>query len=126
MIRLFVRDKKPSLAWREIAHYIFEVPHAKGGLFERLEKVKPYAGRVIKMVQQIHVKDKKHLQSFLKEIEQKGGEGVVVRDSHAPYIDKRTNKALKVKTFHDTGCQVVTFKYQSFTKYGKPQGRDLA
>ena len=74
MIRLFVRDKKPSLAWREIAHYIFEVPHAKGGLFERLEKVKPYAGRVIKMVQQIHVKDKKHLQSFLKEIEQKGGD----------------------------------------------------
>jgi len=167
-IASIVRDKTPSLAWREIAHHIFEVPHAKGGLFERLEKVKPYVGKVIKVVQQIPIKDKEHLQFFLKEIEKKSGEGVVVRDPNAPYIDKRTSKALKVKTFHDTECQVVgysegkgkyknmlgaiecqmnngilfkigtglsdklradppkigamvTFKYQSFTKYGKPR-----
>lgn len=167
-ISSIVRDKTPSKEWEEIGHYIFEVPNAKGGLFERLEKVKPYTGRVIKIVQQIPLQDKKHLQSFLKEIEQKGGEGVVVRDPNAPYVDKRSNKALKVKTFHDTECQVVgysegkgkynnmlgaiecqmsngvlfkigtglsdklranppklgamvTFKYQSFTKYGKPR-----
>ena len=105
---------------------------------------------------------------FLKEIEAKGGEGVVVRDPNAPYIAKRTNRALKVKTFHDEECKIIgynsgkgkyssllgsftckmengttfkigsglsdnlrqsppgigtiiTFKYQEFTKYGKPR-----
>ena len=167
-IASIVRDKIPSKAWSEISHHIFEVPHAKGGLFERLSKVKPYEGKIIKIVPQIEIKDTAHLQTFLKEIERQDGEGVVVRDPNAPYIDKRTNKALKVKTFHDAECEVlgytqgqgkfkglvgaleckldnnttfkigtglsdkqrknppaigtlVTFKYQSFTKYGKPR-----
>jgi DNA ligase-1 len=46
---------------------------------------------------------------FLKEIEKKGGEGVVVRDPNAPYIAKRTSKALKVKSFYDTECKVVGY-----------------
>lgn len=167
-ISSIVRDTNPSKRWREIKHYIFEVPHAKGGLFERLSKVQPYTSEVIKIIPQIEVRDKAHLQTFLKEIERKDGEGVVVRDPNALYIDKRTNKALKVKTFHDTECEVVgytqgkgkfkglvgalvcqldnnvtfkigsglsdkvrakppaigsevTFKYQGFTKYGKPR-----
>lgn len=167
-IASIVRDKIPSKAWSEVSHHIFEVPHAKGGLFKRLSKVKPYEGKIIKIVPQIEVKNQAHLQIFLKEIERQDGEGVVVRDPNAPYIDKRTNKALKVKTFHDAECEVlgytqgqgkfkglvgaleckldnnttfkigtglsdeqrknppaigtlVTFKYQSFTKYGKPR-----
>jgi len=177
-ISSIVRDKVPSKEWKEITHHIFEVPNAKGGLFERLAKVKPYEGKIIKIVQQLPIKNREHLQSFLKRIEQKNGEGLVVRDPKAPYINRRTSKALKVKTFHDAECEVmgytkgkgkyqnivgaiecqmkngtlfkigtglsdalranppkigamVTFKYQSFTKYGKPRfpvflrGRDV-
>ena len=163
-----VRDKTPTNGWREIKHYIFEVPNAKGGLFERLEKVKPYENEYIKILDQIKVKDKKHLDTFLKEIESQKGEGVVVRDPKAPYINRRTAKVLKVKSFLDSECIVtsytkgkgkyqgmvgalvcklsngiefkigsglsnkeranppkvgamVTFKYQNFTKYGKPR-----
>jgi len=163
-----VRDKIPSNAWREVKHYIFEVPHAKGGLFERLSKVKAYESNFIKIIPQIRVKSKAHLKEFLTEIENKGGEGVVVRDPNAPYIDRRTSKALKVKSFHDAECKIVgytqgkgkykgmvgalkceleggmvikigsgfidnmrrtpptiggtiTYKYQGFTKYGKPR-----
>jgi len=163
-----VRDKIPSEKWREIKHYIFEVPHMKGNLFERLKKLKPYENRYIKILPQIEVKSKENLQHFLKEIESKGGEGVVVRDPNTPYIDKRTDKALKVKSFKDMECKVIgytqgrgkyreligalkcrlesgiefkigsglsnderknppkigdliTFKYQNFTKYGKPR-----
>ncbi len=167
-ISSIVRDKTPGKEWEKVKHYIFEVPHAQGGLFQRLKKAKPYAGKVIRILKQIPIKDSTHLESLLKEIEEKGGEGLVVRDPNAPYISKRTSKALKVKTFQDTECEVigytkgkgkykdvvgaiqcqlengvqfkigtglsdkiranppkigkmVTFKYQSFTKYGKPR-----
>ena len=106
-ISSIVRDKTPSEKWREIKHYIFEVPNAKGGLFERLEKVKPYAGKQIKIIKQIPIKSKKHMQNFLHQIEAKGGEGLVVRDPNAPYINRRTSKALKVKSFKDRECKVV-------------------
>ena len=120
-ISSIVRDKKPSLEWREITHNIFEVPHAKGNLFERLAKVKPYQSSIIKVIPQIYIKNKAHMQEFLKEVESKGGEGIVVRDPHAPYIDKRTSKALKVKSFLDTECEVIAIN-QGKGKYKDMMG----
>lgn len=167
-ISSIVRDKRPGKEWEEIKHYIFEVPHAEGGLFERLKKLKPYASKTIRILKQIPIKDNTHFELLLKEIEEQGGEGLVVRDPKAPYINKRTSKALKVKTFHDAECtvlgytkgkgkyknvtgaiacqlengiqfkigtgfsdemrtnppkigEIITFKYQGFTKYGKPR-----
>ena len=102
-----VRDKTPSSKWREIKHYIFEVPNAKGNLFQRLAKVKPYVGKYIKIIKQIPIKNRQHMQNFLHKIEAMGGEGVVVRDPNVPYIGKRTSKVLKVKSFKDTECIVV-------------------
>ncbi len=93
--------------WERFTYNIFEVPNAKGGLFERLSKVKPYESKILKIIPQIKVKNKDHLQKFLKEIEAKGGEGVVVRDPNSLYISKRTSKALKVKSFYDTECKVI-------------------
>jgi len=108
-ISSIVRDKTPSDGWREIKHYIFEVPNAKGGLFERLKRVKSYQNSIIKIIPQIFIKDKNHLQQFLIDIEAKKGEGVVVRDPKALYINKRTNKALKVKTFLDKECKITAY-----------------
>jgi len=106
-ISSIVRDKEPSTQWREIKHYIFEVPNAKGGLFKRLSCVKKYESHIIKIIPQIKIKDKNHLQQFLMDIDSSGGEGVVVRDPKALYINKRTNKALKVKTFLDKECRII-------------------
>jgi DNA ligase-1 len=116
-ISSIVRDKTPSSEWRKVTYNIFEVPHAKGNLFERLAKVKPYESKIIKIIPQYKIHSKKEMDKFLKEIEKKGGEGVVVRDPNAPYIAKRTSKALKVKSFYDTECKVVGYtqgkgKYQ--------------
>ncbi len=109
-ISSIVRDKIPNeKAWKQIKHYIFEVPNAKGGLLERLKKVAPYEGEIIKLIPQIPIKNKKHLQTFLKEIEYKRGEGVVVRDPNTPYIAKRTSKALKVKSFLDKECKIIGY-----------------
>jgi len=108
-ISSIVRDNKPSSKWKEITYNIFEVPNSEGGLFKRLNKVKPYENEYLKIIPQKYVKNKKELQKFLKQIEKKGGEGVVVRDPKAPYINKRTNKALKVKSFLDSECKVIAY-----------------
>ncbi len=108
-ISSIVRDKVPSKKWKEIKHYIFEVPNAKGNLFQRLKIVKPYEGKYIQIIPQIKVKNKKLLLNFLHQVEKKGGEGVVVRDPNTPYIAKRTSKALKVKSFLDTECVIVGY-----------------
>lgn len=118
-ISSIVRDKTPSKKWREIKHYIFEVPNAKGNLFQRLKIVKPYEGKYIKIIPQIKVKNKKQLLNFLHQVEKKGGEGVVVRDPNTSYIAKRTSKALKVKSFLDTECKIV-----GYTK-GKGKYKDM-
>jgi DNA ligase-1 len=108
-ISSIVRDKIPSKKWKEITYNIFEVPHMDGGLFQRLSKVKSYESSIIKIIPQIKIKNKKHLENFLREIESKKGEGVVIRDPNSSYISKRTNKALKVKSFLDKECRVVGY-----------------
>ncbi len=171
-IQSIVMDKKPSKKWSEITYNIFEVPHQKGSLMERLEILRDYlkSHKIphVKIIKQIICKDKLHLKKFFKDIKRKGGEGVVLRDLKAPYIAKRTSKALKYKDFLDDECEVIsynkgkgkyegvlgsftcklkngiifkigsglidkerrnppaigqmiTFKYQGLTKYGKPR-----
>lgn len=167
-ISSIVRDKNPSEYWKEIKHYIFEVPDAKGNLFHRLKKVEAFENNIIKILPQIKIQNQQHLEIFHKDLENKGAEGVVVRDPKMPYIASRTSTALKIKTFHDAECEVightkgkgkyigmlgalkcrlnngiifkigtglsdnerrnppkigelVTFKYQELTKYGKPR-----
>jgi len=110
-ISSIVRDKVPSKEWKQIRHYIFEVPNMEGGLFQRLAKVKPYENDQIKLIKQVHIDNKKELEEFLSCIESKGGEGVVVRDPNAPYINKRTFKALKVKHFLDDECEIVGYTH---------------
>lgn len=104
-----VRDAVPSGEWSEVTYHIFEVPHVQGGLVERLQKVKPYESKILKIIPQIKIRSKRHLQVFLKSIESEGGEGVVVRDPTVAYIAKRTSKALKVKTFQDAECKVEEY-----------------
>ena len=108
-ISSIVRDKIPSKEWREITYHIFEVPNAKGNLFERLTKVKPYESKILKSVKQIEIKDKKHLDIFLDDILKKRGEGVVVRNPNVGYINHRTSMALKVKKFKDAECEVLGY-----------------
>ena len=102
-----VNKKKPHAKWSEITYNIFEVPHAKGDLKQRLEIVKE--SKYIKVIKQIKVKNKKHLKEFQKSVEDKGGEGIVVRDGSLLYYTGRNNNALKVKSYIDEECEVVGY-----------------
>ncbi len=117
-----VRTQTPHKNWKQLTYNIFEVPNQEGGLKQRLKVLETYLSdhpsSYIKTIEQTTCKDKNHLKTFLKEIEDRGGEGVVVRNGAAPYINKRTSQALKVKSFEDAECEVVGYskgkgKYKS-------------
>ncbi|MDB2562803.1 DNA ligase [Sulfurimonas sp.] len=102
-----VNRKKADQRWNQVTYNIFEVPSAKGNLLERLKKVKET--QYIKIIKQVEVKSKKHLNQFLKTIEDKGGEGIVVRDGNIKYYTGRTNNSLKVKSYSDKECIVIGY-----------------
>jgi len=120
-----VRRQTPHEDWIKLTYNIFEVPNQKGGLISRLNVLKEYLKRhpskYIRVIKQFTCKDKEHLKTFLQEIEKKGGEGVVVRNPNALYINKRTTQALKVKSFDDTECIVIGYK-QGKGKYSGKVG----
>ena len=115
-ISSIVNRKKALEAWSRLTYNVFEVPNAKGDLLQRLKKVQN--SKYLKVVKQIKVKNKKHLENFLQVVESKGGEGVVVRDGSLPYYVGRNKNALKVKSYVDEECEVIGYtkgqgKYQN-------------
>ena len=102
-----IPDSDRESRWQQLTYSIFEVPNAKGNLLQRLKSVK--TSKYIKMISQIRVKDKKHLDEFLKSVEKNGGEGVVVRDGSLSYYTGRNNNALKVKSYKDAECEIVGY-----------------
>jgi DNA ligase-1 len=109
-ISSIVRDTIPNeRKWKEIKHYIFEVPNAKGNLFQRLSLAKKYENNIIKIIPQIKISNIKSMKKYLRDLENKGAEGIVVRDANAKYINKRTSKALKIKSFKDDECTIIGY-----------------
>jgi len=104
-ISSIVNTKASKNRWHELTYNIFEVPEANGDLLTRLSLVKET--KYIKVIKQIKVKNKKDLKKFLKEVEAKGAEGVVVRDGSLKYYTGRNNNALKVKSYVDEECVVI-------------------
>jgi hypothetical protein len=114
-----IPDSDRESNWTKLTYNIFEVPEADGNLTQRLSLVKET--KYLKLIKQIKVKSKKHLKNFQKEIEDKGGEGVVVRDGTLPYYTGRNNNALKVKSFLDDECTVT----QHLDGSGKYKNKEL-
>ncbi len=108
-ISSIVRDKKPSDAWKNITYNIFEVPNMQGNLMQRLLHVKAFESKYLHIIEQIKINDALHAKKFNKKVLSLGGEGIVVRDGSVPYINKRTDKALKIKPFTDAECTAVGY-----------------
>ena len=106
-ISSIVNTKISNERWKGLTYNVFEVPNAAGSLTERLSTVEE--SEYTRVVKQIKIENKKHLYEFLRSVEKKGGEGVVVRDGNLNYYTGRNNKALKVKSYIDEECEVVGY-----------------
>lgn len=105
-----VRSANPK-GWYKLKLHVFDVPNAEGDLFARLAVLENYLKDNpqphIAIIEQIPVKDKAHLHQFFTQIQQLGGEGVVVRNPYSPYIHGRSAQILKLKAVDDEECMVV-------------------
>ncbi len=101
----------PHDGWRELGFYVFDVPDAKGGLMQRLEKLENYIKEkepaFLHKIPQYVCKDANHARAFHQKVEQLGGEGIVLRNPNAPYEGFRTQNALKLKSYDDAECTVI-------------------
>ncbi|MDO4697337.1 MAG: DNA ligase [Pasteurellaceae bacterium] len=105
-----VRATNPK-GWYKLKLHVFDVPNAQGDLFQRLASLERYLQENptphIAIIPQIPVQNSAHLQQFFSEIQQLGGEGVVVRNPNSPYIHGRSAQILKLKAVLDEECTVV-------------------
>ncbi|MGE4296143.1 MAG: DNA ligase [Campylobacterales bacterium] len=95
----------PDERWQKIKFRAFDAPLVKGGFEKRLEVI-PGSLRI----EQIRCKSADHLAGFLKSVEEKGGEGVMLRASDSPYQAGRSDYLLKVKSYEDAEAVVVGYK----------------
>jgi len=109
-IQSIVLDQIPSDKWQYITYNVFEVPNAKGDFLTRLSKVDAYHDNHLKVIKQISCKDKEHLMRYLKEIEAKGGEGIIIKNPRLDYFIGRSSEILKVKSFRDMEGTVIDIK----------------
>lgn len=118
-IQSIVMDKKPSKKWKEITYNIFEVPKQKGDFLSRLELAQKYIekGKLqhIKVIKQIKIKNKAHLEEFMNEIINKKGEGVIVKNPTLKYFQGRSLNILKVKNFSDMEGKVIAINISQKT-----------
>lgn len=119
-IQNIVMDKNPSLKWKEITYNIFEVPNQKGDFFYRLEKVKQYIKKNnpahLKVIEQIKIKNKEHLENYLEELISKKAEGIIIKNPKSEYFTGRSSNILKVKKFSDMEGEVIGINISSKTK----------
>ena len=101
---------RASNGWSGIKLHVFDVPHAKGGLYERLQKAKDWLKKHpecnFTVIAQHQVKSLEQAKKFLHEIEAKGGEGVIFRNPNLPYESGRSDGFLKWKSKFDDECTV--------------------
>ena len=110
-ISSIVSRHNPDKRWRNVKHYIFEVPKQQGGLLQRLAVLENYLAdkpnTPIRIVEQKPIKTQRQVKNYLAKVVKNGGEGLVVRNPKTPYKTGRLNTALKVKTYRDTECVVL-------------------
>jgi DNA ligase-1 len=109
-IQSIVLDDTPTDKWKEITYNIFEVPNQEGNFTQRLKYAKKYIKDIehVTIIKQIKCKSRKHLKSFLNDIEKLGGEGVIVKNPKLSYFIGRSPYILKVKKFNDMEGKVIS------------------
>ncbi|WP_424405793.1 DNA ligase [Pasteurella sp. PK-2025] len=109
-ISSIVRSQQDK-GWHQLKLHVFDVPDAKGNLFERLATLKAYLAKnptpYIQIIEQIPIQNKAHIAQFLKHVEQQQGEGIILRNPHAPYERKRSQQILKLKSTGHDECRVI-------------------
>jgi len=113
--------------WHKINYMLFDAPGIKEPFEKRYKKLWDAitgpmwrAGDHVILLEQIPCKGRDHLEKYLKSIEDKKGEGVMLRQSGSMYEGCRSTTLLKVKSFEDG--EAVILEYEMGKKGGNREG----
>jgi hypothetical protein len=117
-----VKSHSMSDRWQDIKYMAFDVPDKKNLPFEERMQIlaKLCTGTTLVFVDQVQIKTEDVLTDMLKEIENKGGEGLMLRKPESLYIGKRSNSLLKLKSFVDEEARVI-----GYSKMGKGDRKNM-
>ncbi|KAJ3392703.1 hypothetical protein HDU80_010813, partial [Chytriomyces hyalinus] len=98
--------------WEKVEYRIFDSPSMTELTFEaRMDQLKQVVSssnsKHLKLLPQERVESKEHVEKLLKQIESKGGEGLMLRKPGSLYVGKRSSTLLKVKSFYDAEAVVI-------------------
>jgi len=97
--------------WTKITFCLFDAPQAEGPYDKRhsflVQNVSQYCNSSISLIPMEKCSGEEHLQNYLQEIINKGGEGIMIHHPELHYRPGRTEKLLKVKKYFES---VVIFK----------------
>ncbi|PWN22967.1 DNA ligase/mRNA capping enzyme [Microstroma glucosiphilum] len=108
--------------WRTVSFFVFDAPDLPLPYEERLRSARArvpdgemspdealrgkFGGRIATLPM-TNCTGRAHLETFLGEIQDLGGEGVMLRRQHSPYERGRSSHSRKVKVWYDAEAQVV-------------------
>jgi len=105
-----VRNRSSGELWKFVTYLVFDAPSMKAIYEDRVHAIHQHVSKseYSAAVGTIKCESQKHLTSELKEVQAKGGEGLMLRQPKSFYdLGKRSNTLLKVKTQHDEEAIVV-------------------
>lgn len=106
-----VKTQHQHPGWNKLKFAIFDAPTVPGGFTQRMAQVKrwfiAHPSTNAYIIKQTRVDNAQHLQQQLAAIELAGGEGLIVRQPHAPYVAGRNSAILKVKSYQDKEATVI-------------------
>ena len=111
-----VRRKIPDdKQWRGIRYLAFDAPLIPGPFEQRMAELAKVVARApkgshLELVVQKVCGGQRALDAFHKQLEAKGGEGVMLRLKGSPYEHKRSSTLLKVKTFIDDEARITGYQ----------------
>lgn len=115
-----VRRKQPVEAdWKHVKFMAFDILHNDclkrpySVRYSWLKKIvaesRRRGGRQLELIEQIPITSMKQAYDYYKKILRRGGEGLVLRDPHATYEQKRSRTLLKWKPIPEQEAKVVGF-----------------
>jgi len=108
-----IKTVNSNKRWTPVEYRLFDAPSLSTLKFEdRMSRLRDRfddktKNPNVKVVEHIKCKDAQHIVTLLKEIENKGGEGLMLRKPKSLYEGRRSDTLLKVKSFYDAEAIVI-------------------
>ncbi len=107
------RASVPGPDWSALRYMIFDAPGQAVPFEARLATVRAWLdahpSALLQVVAQTRCEGRAHLHAFLHEVEQRGGEGVMLRAAASPHVAGRSGLLRKYKSFEDDEATVLGY-----------------